>query len=276
MTHAFCLITAGPGRRKTELAVIGGPIAGTGNLSVGTERAVTETVAFVTEVNPQSRLLMQYLAERGDQQFEMVDAGEWLDVDPQHSYLLLLDVDHVSTSQLNWYQEKSDACDASIILAAFNVRDMEHSTKLIGLADLRGFFYRDDRLEMICRGIRCLFDGELWMSRKLMASLIRFYRDSPSPSMISGSKAPAGLTRRELEITTHLAMGASNQQIADKLFLSEHTVKTHIYNIYRKINVKNRVQALNWIRETFQPKLSEDDEEESGGTSKSSRSAARP
>ena len=230
---------------------------------MSTDTEALETVVFVTEVSPQSRLLMQYLAERGDQQFEMLSAGKWFETTDDCRYLLLLDVDHVTPAQLNWYQDQANGSEAEMVLAAFNVRDMDHSTKLLGTADLKGFFYRDDRLEMICRGIGCLFDGELWMSRKLMASLIHFYRDNPTPATISG-KAPAGLTRRELEITTHLAMGASNQEIADKLFLSEHTVKTHIYNIYRKINVRNRVQALNWIRETFQPRLNPDDSDGNG------------
>lgn len=210
-----------------------------------------DVVVFVTEINPQSRLLMQYLTERGSQRFEMIETGGWRDVAPPQHLLMLLDVDHLTAEELHWYQERAAAGDTNVTLAAFNVRDMDHATELLVSAELKGFFYRDDRLDMICRGIDCLLAGELWMSRRLMAKLIAHYRDRPAP-VVTGYKAPAGLTRRELEITTHLAMGASNQEIANKLFVSEHTVKTHIYNIYRKINVRNRVQALNWIRETFQ------------------------
>ena len=210
-----------------------------------------DVVVFVTEINPQSRLLMQYLTERGSQRFEMIETGSWREASASQRVLMLLDVDHLSPDELHWYQERAAADKSNPILAAFNVRDMAHATELLVSAELKGFFYRDDRLDMICRGIDCLLAGELWMSRKLMATLITHYRDRPAP-VVTGYKAPAGLTRRELEITTHLAMGASNQEIASKLFVSEHTVKTHIYNIYRKINVRNRVQALNWIRETFQ------------------------
>lgn len=54
------------------------------------------------------------------------------------------------------------------------------------------------------------------------------------------------LTRREMEILSVLASGAKNEEIADKLFISPHTVKTHLYAIYRKIKVSNRLQAVLW------------------------------
>jgi LuxR family transcriptional regulator of csgAB operon len=54
------------------------------------------------------------------------------------------------------------------------------------------------------------------------------------------------LTPREMEILGVLASGAKNEEIADKLFISPHTVKTHLYAIYRKINVSNRLQAVLW------------------------------
>ncbi len=53
-----------------------------------------------------------------------------------------------------------------------------------------------------------------------------------------------GLTTRESEILHHLGQGCSNAKIAEKLFISENTVKFHIKNIYIKLNVKNRMEAL--------------------------------
>jgi ATP/maltotriose-dependent transcriptional regulator MalT len=53
-----------------------------------------------------------------------------------------------------------------------------------------------------------------------------------------------GLTDRESEILYYLGIGCSNTTIAEKLFISENTVKFHIKNIYLKLDVKNRIQAL--------------------------------
>lgn len=59
----------------------------------------------------------------------------------------------------------------------------------------------------------------------------------------------AGLSQRELEVLKLMADGNSNQEIADSLFLSLNTVKTHVSNIYMKLNVKRRTQAINKARE---------------------------
>ena len=56
------------------------------------------------------------------------------------------------------------------------------------------------------------------------------------------------LTKREQEILTQLTRGEPNSVIASELHLSEHTVKNHMYNIFRKIGVKNRLQASNWAK----------------------------
>lgn len=55
---------------------------------------------------------------------------------------------------------------------------------------------------------------------------------------------PVGLSKREMEVLYLMAQGLSNQEIADKLFLSLNTVKTHVGNLYIKLDVKRRTQAI--------------------------------
>lgn len=59
------------------------------------------------------------------------------------------------------------------------------------------------------------------------------------------------LTVREKEILDHIARGASNRDIAEALFISTHTVKTHLHNIFKKINVKGRLQAALWAADNL-------------------------
>ena len=58
-----------------------------------------------------------------------------------------------------------------------------------------------------------------------------------------------GISVRELEVLELMAKGLSNQEIANKLFVSLHTVKTHSANLYSKLNVKRRTQAIRKARE---------------------------
>ncbi len=74
----------------------------------------------------------------------------------------------------------------------------------------------------------------------------------PAPAERPRSDEPtalgAHLTRREREILTHVSEGMANAEIARQLWVSEQTVKFHLSNIYRKLNVTNRTQASRWAR----------------------------
>jgi LuxR family maltose regulon positive regulatory protein len=64
-----------------------------------------------------------------------------------------------------------------------------------------------------------------------------------------GAALPRPLTERELEVLRLLARGMSNRQISHRLFLTEGTVKQHLHNIYQKLDVRSRTQAVARARE---------------------------
>jgi len=61
------------------------------------------------------------------------------------------------------------------------------------------------------------------------------------------------ISEREKEIIHLLLKGKSNKEIEDELFISIHTVRNHIYNIYKKLGIKNRVELVNFIRNSLNP-----------------------
>ena len=69
------------------------------------------------------------------------------------------------------------------------------------------------------------------------------------PAGICGSASPAGLTKRELEILTAIARGATNRQVAQQIFISEKTVARHLANIYAKLGVSSRTAAADWAHQ---------------------------
>ena len=107
---------------------------------------------------------------------------------------------------------------------------------------VRGFFYEQEPLEIFTKGVHAIFNEELWVSRGIMTKTILKNRDED----IVSKKDTTILTPREIEILTMVSVGAKNEDIADELFISPNTVRTHIYNIFKKIDVPNRLQAALW------------------------------
>ena len=112
---------------------------------------------------------------------------------------------------------------------------------------IRGFFYLRDPLDQMPKAIRAIYDGELWFSREIMTKWILEDKRS-GRSLKTDAKT---LTPRETEIMNLISKGAKNAEIADQLTISPHTVKTHLYNIYKKIKVSNRLKAALWAKEDF-------------------------
>jgi LuxR family transcriptional regulator of csgAB operon len=106
---------------------------------------------------------------------------------------------------------------------------------------VKGFFYEHDPLEVFPKALGAILNGEIWVSRDIMT---RFIPDDKGPD--PSKRDALILTPREIEILSLVALGAKNEEIAEKLFISSNTVKTHIYNIFKKINVPNRLQAALW------------------------------
>ncbi|MFC3283879.1 LuxR C-terminal-related transcriptional regulator [Litchfieldella rifensis] len=200
-------------------------------------------VLLVTDSNPQSQLFIDYIHEQLDCPVTAVAPHDDIEEIKQDRAVLLLDADHVDDDTMQAWQAKVVDHD-NIAMAAFNLRDEDHSADVLATLHLQGVFYRSDDLMLICKGISKLLEGDLWMSRTLMTRLIDFYRRQQR----NAYRPVCGLTHRELEIIGLLGSGASNSEIADRLFVSEHTVKSHLYNIFRKIKVHNRIQAMNWAR----------------------------
>ena len=107
---------------------------------------------------------------------------------------------------------------------------------------VRGIFYNDDPLANLSKGVQAILNGELWFSRK---DLMKCILDSNTDSQMA-MELKASLTSREREILILIASGINNSQIAENLNISRNTVKTHLYNIYNKIKVPNRLQAALW------------------------------
>lgn len=93
----------------------------------------------------------------------------------------------------------------------------------------------------------------LFLKRRLKQDLVENAGPIEETGGMEAFFRQSDVTRREGEIIMLVARGKSNSEIADLLFLSEQTIKQHVHNIYRKLEVKNRVQLSNLVRNSLDP-----------------------
>ncbi|UPR33204.1 DNA-binding response regulator [Vibrio cyclitrophicus] len=130
----------------------------------------------------------------------------------------------------------------------FNVPKQLPTSELLTYGVLKGLFYNTEQKDKIARGLQEVIDGDNWLPRKVTNQLLFYYRN-----MVNTNTTPTNvdLTIREIQVIRCLQSGSSNTQIADDLFISEFTVKSHLYQIFRKLAVKNRVQAIAWANQNL-------------------------
>ena len=114
-----------------------------------------------------------------------------------------------------------------------------------------GYLTKDASAEQIETAIRAVHAGQTHLDPAVQARLVATVTSEgpPGPAPDQAGRAgppPAGLTSREAEVLTLLASGLSNAEIAQRLFLSNATVKTHINRIFAKTGARDRAQAVRY------------------------------
>lgn len=107
-------------------------------------------------------------------------------------------------------------------------------------AGAKGYLLKDMPSEELVNAIRCINCGYAQLAPGLLERVVSQKTQPSLPESIP--PALAELTLRELDVARLVAIGATNQEIAQKLFISESTVKTHINSIFNRLSLKNRSQ----------------------------------
>jgi len=108
---------------------------------------------------------------------------------------------------------------------------------------VRGYLKSTDSPAFMIKAIHCVFEGGIWAERRVLEKTI----SNPillTESLHANLPGLPSLTNREREMLAQVLKGASNREIAVSSSISERTVKTHLYRVYRKLNVKSRTKAI--------------------------------
>lgn len=123
----------------------------------------------------------------------------------------------------------------------FNFSPTERIKKWVSMG-IRGFLYNFDPSANMLKAVKMVMEGKVWIPRQAFSLSMSELTEPRLPDQNQLFR----LTKREREILSRVAAGNTNSDIAEKLFISPHTVKVHIQNIFKKIGVPNRVKATIW------------------------------
>ena len=103
--------------------------------------------------------------------------------------------------------------------------------------EVRGVLLGDTTFRQMLKAISAVADGDIWIDKKIVKNLIYGLN-------ALGSEKSTQLTKQEKNVVDLIAKGFRNKEIAQRLNISEPTVKTHLYRIFRKLNIKNRSELI--------------------------------
>ncbi len=129
-----------------------------------------------------------------------------------------------------------------LVLTTFDDDEMLSGALRAGAA---GFILKDSSAEDLIRAVRTVAEGASWLDPAVTARVLSRYRESPdaaAASTASGETTP--LTTREQEVLHAIGCGLSNTELADALYISELTVKSHIGRVFVKLGLRDRAAAV--------------------------------
>jgi DNA-binding NarL/FixJ family response regulator len=110
-------------------------------------------------------------------------------------------------------------------------------------AGARGVFSRNDSLKSLAKCLLCVSQGQVWANSKELRFLLEALGEA-LPLRVIDARGAELLSRREQEVVRCVAEGLSNREIAQRLGLTEHTVKNYLFRIFDKLGVSKRVEVV--------------------------------
>lgn len=111
-------------------------------------------------------------------------------------------------------------------------------------AGAKGYISKDAGIPDLVKAVQAVHRGEMWVQRKLLSRFFEQEYAAKKDEEDMAKKPEGSLTPREQEVLLCLVKGSTNKEIAQALFISEKTVKSHLNSIFRKLNVSRRLEAI--------------------------------
>ncbi len=138
-------------------------------------------------------------------------------------------------------------CHELCSLIVYDVPADNSDMTLCNYTRLKGILYQEAPIDHLFRCLDSVSNNDMWLPRKLMVKMLNEFR----PYAINYQELNTTLTKREQQTLERIIQGQSNLEIAEALFVAESTVKTHVYKLYKKLNVRCRKEVINKVSNQF-------------------------
>jgi len=184
----------------------------------------------------------EVIGEAGDGR-EVIELVTHLDPDVLLLDLRMPNLDGLSALQT--LQQTNRRTKIIVLTASENKNEFVQAMKL----GCSGIVLKQTAPDLIVKSIRKVHAGEIWLDSHTTAAVMRQFAapgsegSAPSSTTASGKQRERSpLSTREREIVTLVAQGYKNKEMAEKMFISEQTVKNHLHNIFDKLGVSDRLE----------------------------------
>lgn len=198
-----------------------------------------ERIVILSEKTLQTSLMEQQLTERLDINLVVLSAQELAPSAAQQEIaLILVDFEQLQLMISSGSVPNFDLLKIDILV--YNMPPESIQCEFVYWSSLRGILLNTAPIEHLYQSVSYVLQGGLWLPRKCLENLVMLRRN-PNLERCQLYKT---LTSRERQILDHVSAGESNKQIANALYLSESTVKSHVYKIFKKLDVHKRKDAM--------------------------------
>ncbi len=132
--------------------------------------------------------------------------------------------------------------DARVIVMISN-DEREKAVRAVRLG-ARGILFKDADPALLPKSIRKVYAGEVWIDNPILSQALESLLTRPQAASVPAETRDMKLSGREMEVVRCVAMGLRNKEVADKLGVSEATVKNHLTSIYTKLGVGDRLELI--------------------------------
>lgn len=153
--------------------------------------------------------------------------------------VILLDINMPKMNGIDVLRRLKDLGVKSNIIMLTIHEDREYLRETIKIG-ANGYVLKDSDADSLIKAIRDVNDGKTYIQPSIASLLVN---DISRVEENSDFQKIESLTKREYEVLTLIAEGLNNKDIADKLYISEKTVKNHVSSIFKKLDVNDRIQA---------------------------------